>query len=102
MQVNITFLIIAILIVAIWVIFILKRVQHKFITLFLIALLLFSFVSFTMVFRGKDISIKSASDVGKLAGAYFSWLGHAFSNLKVITSQVIKMDWETNKTVKLT
>jgi c-di-AMP phosphodiesterase-like protein len=89
-------IIIAILIAAIWIIFGFKRMRHKLLALFLIALILFSFFSFNSVFKGKDISIKSVSDLGKITKIYFSWLGNIFNNLKTIGGQAVKMDWQGN------
>jgi hypothetical protein len=98
MVMSVVIFIIAILIVVIWLTFGFKRVRHKFFALFLIALILFSFFSFTAAFGGKELSVTGFSDIGKIAGIYFSWLANSFNNLKLITTQAIKMDWQTNKT----
>ncbi len=98
MVMSVVIFIIAILIVVIWLAFGFKRARHKFFALFLIALILFSFLSFTAAFGGKELSVNSFSDLGKIAGIYFSWLVNTFNNLKLITTQAIKMDWQTNKT----
>ena len=90
--------IIAVLIAAIWIIYGFKRIRHKFLAIFLIALILFSFLSFNAVFGGKDISIKNVSDIGKAVKLYFFWLGSIFGNLKTITANAVKMDWNSNKT----
>jgi len=64
----------------------------------MMGLILFAFVSFTSAFDGRDISIKSISDVGKIVKIYFSWFGNVFNNLQVITAQAINMNWQGNKT----
>ncbi len=102
MEMSVIFFIIAILIVAVFVIFKLKGFQHKFVTIFLIILILFSFFSFYLAFNGKDVSIKNLSDVEKIAKLYFSWMGSVFNNMKILTTQAIKMNWQTNKTARLT
>ena len=79
-----------------------KRVKHKFFSIFLIFLVLFLFISFTIVFGGKDISIKNVSDMGNLASTYLSWLGNLFGNFKILTTNAIKMDWSGNQTTKTT
>ncbi len=102
MALSVVFFIIAILIAAVWLLFGFKRVKHKILSIFLIALILFSFFSFNVVFKGKEISIKNVSDLGNIAKLYFSWLGNALGNMKIITGQAVKMDWQGNKTAKTT
>lgn len=94
------FFVIAILIVTMWVMFKFRGFQQKFLTVFLIVLILFSFFSFYLAFNGKNITIKSVSDVEKLGKLYFSWLGNVFNNIKILTTQAIKMRWEGNRTIK--
>jgi len=98
MTVSVVIFIIAVLIAAIWFICGFKRARHKFLAVFLIALILFSFLSLTAAFGGKDTSINSISDIGKVIKIYFSWFGNAFVNLKTITAQVVKMNWQGNIT----
>ena len=98
MEIGVIIFVIAILIVAVWAFFKLKVVQHKFLLLFLIFLIIASFFSFRFAFKGEDISIKNVSDIGKVGKLYFSWLTTAFSNVKSLTNQAIKMNWEGNKT----
>lgn len=98
MALNIVIFIIAVLIVAIWIIYGLKRIRHKFLAIFLIALVLFSFLSFGFVFNGRDISMNNFSDFGNVVKLYFSWLGSVFVNIKSMTADAVKMDWQGNKT----
>ena len=90
--------VIIVLVVVVWILFKLKFFQHKILLFLLILLIVVSFCSFNFAFKGEDISIKSVSDVGRVAKLYFSWLTNALNNMKVITNQVIKMNWESNKT----
>ncbi len=98
MALNVIIFVIAILIVAIWLLYGFKRIKHKFLAIFLIALVLFSFLSFGAVFGNRDISIKNVSDLGNVVKIYFSWLGSIFGNVKSITADAVKMDWQGNKT----
>jgi len=86
----------------VWIMFKFKGIQHKFVTFLIISLIIFSFFSFYLAFNGKDISVKNFSDVENIAQIYFSWLGNAFSNMKSLTTNAIKMDWEGNNSVRLT
>ena len=95
---SVVFFVIAALVIGIWLLFGFKRMKHKFIAILLIGFLLFGFFSFNIVFKGKDVSVNNISDFGKIFKIYFSWLGNIFGNMKTITGQAIKMDWQGNKT----
>ncbi len=76
-----------------------NHLRHKSFLITLIIMALFIYVTFSNVVKDNDIDIKSLSGVDKASRLYFVWLGGFFDNLKVITSNVVKMDWEsTNKT----
>jgi len=93
-----TLLLIAIPIVLIYLVTKMREIKHKFTALFLIALLLFFYLSFNIVFNGKNIDFSSVEGVKKASGLYFLWLGNLFSNIKAITAKVINMNWQGNKT----
>ena len=95
---GITLFIVAVLIIAIWVIVEIKRLRHKVFAIFLIALVLFTYISFSITLKGQDIDYGSASGVLSATKLYFSWLASAFTNIKSITTQAINMDWISNKT----
>ncbi len=98
MAVGITILVISILIIAIWVIVEMKRMRHKIFAIFLIVLILFSYLSLSFVLKDEEINIFSTEGMKKVSTLYFSWLGTVFSNLKTITSKAIKMNWKGNVT----
>ncbi len=99
MVIGVTLFIVAALVIAIWVLIEIKRMKHKVFAVVLIGLIIFSYVSASMLFSGKEIDFKSTSGVIEASKIYFSWLGTIFSNFKQITSNVIKMDWSSeNKT----
>lgn len=97
-EVGITLFIVAVLIIAIWVIIEIKRLRHKVFAIFLIALILFTYISFSVTLKGQDIDFRSASGLLSATKLYFSWLVSIFTNLKSITTQAIHMDWISNKT----
>lgn len=88
----------AILIITILLTWELKKMRHKLFAVLLIGLILFGFFSFNAVFKGKEIKIENLTDLGNVVKLYFSWLGTAFNNIKVITTQAINMDWKGNST----
>jgi len=95
MELGFTFMILAVLIIAIWVIFELRRLKHKVFAIFLIALVLFFYASTSIAFREQTINFKSQEGITSASKIYFAWLGSAFSNAKIITTNAIKMDWST-------
>ena len=99
MELGVTLFVVLVLVVAVWLIFKVKGFQHKFVTIFLVVLILLSFTSFYLAFHGKDVSIENFSDLDKITKLYFSWLGGVFNNMKVLTTQAIDMNWQGNKTI---
>jgi len=98
MAIGITFIIIAVLIAAIWIIIEIKRLKHKLFAIFLIGLILLGYFSFNLSLREQDVDIKTVSGIIDASKIYFSWVGSAFGNMKLITTNAIKMDWGANET----
>ena len=98
MAIGVNLLVVSVLIIAIWIIVELKRMRHKIFAIFLIGLVLFSYLSLSFVFKEKEINFTSIEGMTTAATLYFSWLGTVFSNFKSITSKAIKMDWKGNET----
>ena len=98
MAVGIALFIVAVLIIGIWVLIELKRMRHKVFAIFLIALILFSYISASLVFKGQNIDYKTVPGLLKASQIYFDWLGSIFFNVKSITTNAVKMDWGVNKT----
>ena len=94
MVIGPTLLVVAVLIVAVWVIIEIKRFKHKVFAIFLIALILFTYLSFAVVIKGEDIDFKTGAGLKRAGQLYFSWLGSLFGNLKSITTHAIDMDWK--------
>ena len=77
--------ILAIVVAGIWIIIEMQRFKHKLLAIFLISLIILSYVT---TIPGIINGIK----------IYFSWLGTLFGNLKTITTNVIGLDWSANQT----
>jgi len=99
MKIGVTLFVIGILIIAIWLIIEVKRFKHKALAVFLIALILFTYFSFTATLKGKDLDLKTISGLTTATKLYFTWLGSMFVNLKTITTNEIKMNWKSNETI---
>ena len=98
MVIGTTFFIVAALIVAVWVLIEIKRFKHKIFAIFLIVLILFTYLSFSYTLSGHDINFKSVTGLEEAGKLYFVWLGSMFNNMKAITTNAIKMDWKGNET----
>ncbi|MEK6945240.1 MAG: hypothetical protein AABW63_00410 [Nanoarchaeota archaeon] len=96
MALGATIFIIIVLIAAIWITLEFKRARHKIFAIFLIALILFTYFSFTTAIKGQNVDLGSTSGMVKAVGLYFGWLGHLFGNLKTITANAVRMDWNNN------
>lgn len=96
---NLTFpvLILLVTISIVWVFIEVKRLKHKLFAIFLIGLILFSYFSFSFVFSGRKVDLTSVRGIIEAGEIYLSWLGNVFSNIKVITSSAIKMDWKLSQ-----
>jgi len=98
MVIGIALFVVAVLIIAIWVLIEIKRMKHKVFAIILIALILFSYISASLIFRGQDINFKTVPGLIKATKIYFSWIGSVFLNIKSITTNAVKMDWSVNET----
>lgn len=100
MAISTTFFIVAAIIVVIWVVIEAKRLKHKLLAMFLIGLVLFTYITFAVSFKDKDVDLKTVPgiiDAGKL---YTSWLGTLFNNAKSVTAYAAKQNWtEVNETI---
>jgi len=67
--------------------------KHRIIAIALIVLALFIYASFSAVISSHDIDLKNPSGFIEAGKVYFVWIGQAFSNLKTLTGNAIKMDW---------
>jgi hypothetical protein len=98
MEIGTTIFILAVLIIAIWVIVEIKRMKHKIFALFLIAVILFMYFSISSVFKGKDVHLGDMAGIEDAANIYFSWLGSVFGNVRTITANVIGAAEKGNST----
>ncbi|MBU2104850.1 MAG: hypothetical protein KKF67_03720 [Nanoarchaeota archaeon] len=97
MEIGVTFLIIGVLIASIWIIIEIKRLKHKLFAIFLIALILFAYLSFTFVIKGENLNLTSISGITTASKIYMSWLGSALGNVKSITVYTIDQNWKGDK-----
>jgi glucan phosphoethanolaminetransferase (alkaline phosphatase superfamily) len=103
MALSATFFVVAVAVIAIWVVIEVKRLKHKLLAIFLIGLIIFTYVSFSVSLRGKDVNLKSVDGVITAGKLYFAWLGSLFHNVKSVTAFATKQNWtEYNDTIPKT
>lgn len=95
-------IVISVLILGVWILIELKRLRHKFFAIFLIVLILFTYISFSSIIKKNDIDIKTGEGLTKATKLYFLWLGSAFGNVKSITANAIQMDWSNTQSIDQT
>ncbi len=99
MALGVMFFVVAIAIIAVWIIIEAKRLKHKMLAIVLIALILFTYISFTAVLKGTNPDFKTVNGLTTAGKLYVSWLGTVFKNLKSVTAYASQQDWRgANKT----
>ncbi len=75
-----------------------RHTKHKFLIVALILIILFVYITAVKIFQANKPDLKTFDGVVSAGKVYFSWLIHAFGNVKSATGNVVKMDWEGNST----
>ncbi len=101
-MITTTLFILILVIVAIWVFIEVKRLRHKIFAMFLIGLLIFSYLSFSLIIQSNEVDVKTIPGLVTASKIYFAWIGSIANNMMQITTKAIKMDWGTNETAKTT
>lgn len=96
-MVNITFIVVLVLIAAVWLIIEFKRFRHKILAVFLVLLILFTYFSFSSIVKRDGLDLKSPDGLKEAGKVYVLWLGNAFKNVKVITANAVNLSWIPNK-----
>lgn len=98
MDLSVTLIGIVLIIVVIWVVLEFKRFKHRILAVLLIMILLFTYFSFTIVFKDKKLDLSSIEGIREAGGIYYSWVSSIFLNVKSLSSNAVKMDWGVNNT----
>lgn len=96
MIVGITLIIVCGLIALIWITSEIRKIKHKIWALFLIILIIFGYISFTVTTKNHDLDLRSFSGIMQAFKIYFSWLGNIFGNIKSLTGSAVQMDWSVS------
>ena len=94
MALGVMFFIVAVAVIAIWIIIEAKRMKHKIFAIVIIALILFTYISFTVVLKNTDTDLKTVNGLVSAGKLYVVWLGNVFKNMKSVTTYASKQDWK--------
>ncbi|HLC77642.1 MAG TPA: hypothetical protein VJH92_00780 [Candidatus Nanoarchaeia archaeon] len=100
MAIGVILFIAVVAIFVIWLLVEFKRARHKFFAIFMIALILFSYFSFTYVAKKNDVDLSSVPGIIGGGKVYLSWLGSLFGNVKAISGYAVNMDWKSSNETK--
>ena len=75
-----------------------KHWKHRMTAILIILFLLFVGLTFLKVSSNNSLDFKSPAGILSAAKIYFSWLVQVFNNVKIITGNVVRMDWSGNLT----
>ena len=99
--IGIVLFIIAALIIITWIINFVSAVKYKAFAIFLVVLIVFTYVSFSVAVRDQGIDLTTFSGLTIASKLYFSWLVSVFENVKTLTAQAIKLNWnQVNGSIK--
>ncbi|MFH1365434.1 MAG: hypothetical protein ABIH28_02535 [archaeon] len=101
-MISTSLVIVSLIVIGVWLLIELKRMRHKLFAIFLIVLIIFAYMSFSVVIKNNSVDLKTIDGLTKAGKVYFAWLGSAFGNIKAITTSAIKMDWAGNQTIETT
>ncbi|MEK6886010.1 MAG: hypothetical protein AABX17_03525 [Nanoarchaeota archaeon] len=74
------------------------EMKHKIYLFFVLLFFVVFIFTFMKVVNANSVDLTSASGIFSSVKLYFSWLGHAFSNVQVLTGNVVRMNWFGNMT----
>lgn len=72
-----------------------RHIKHRFFLILLVLLIILMYFSFDFAFSGTNSNFNSVSGIFHAGKIYFSWLGHAFHNVKTIAGNAVHMNWTT-------
>ncbi|MDD5192242.1 MAG: hypothetical protein PHH54_05890 [Candidatus Nanoarchaeia archaeon] len=92
----VSWLIIGILVVLVFLVLNLGHMKHRVWVFLIVLLVLFLYISISVVYHKYDLSFDSTEGAVDSAKIYLGWLGNGFSNMKTLVGNAVKMDWTTS------
>src|SRR3989344_7741994 len=89
----ISWIVIVILVIAGIIAIKMNHLKHRVFIVILILLALFLYTSMNLIVKDNDLNLNSVDGLFNVIKVYTGWLANGFQNLKVITGNVLGMDW---------
>jgi len=96
---DVAFVLVLVLVLGIWLVIEFRRFKHKIFAILLIVVILFTYFSFFLAIKGQGLDLKTFDGVRDAGKMYFLWIGNAFDNVKIVTSNVISMNWKMDGSI---
>jgi hypothetical protein len=81
------------IILSIWVILEFKKFKHRILGIFLILLVIVSYIGLIAIGQNNNLDLTTPSGIFQATKLCFSWFGSLFSNIKEVTANAISLDW---------
>jgi len=81
-MIALVLIVISLIVIGVYMLAEFRKVKHQIWAVVIIALLLFGYISFSLVMKGRDVDYGTASGLFQAVKIYFSWLGSIFGNMK--------------------
>ena len=94
-MIGTSLIVILALVAVIWFIAEFQKIKHKIWAVVLIVLLVFGYLSFTIVLRDQNIDYTSPAGLMQAGKVYFVWMGSLITNIKAMTMHAINLDWSS-------
>jgi len=90
-------------IIAIFIIMKMTTIRRKFYFIAIAIILLLLFTSFDAAYSKTKVNLTNFEGFVSAGKVYLSWIGHAFTNVRTISSYAVKQDWSLpNKSINIT
>ncbi len=98
----ISWIVIAIIFALCFILIRINHYKHKFTLILLLIFALFIYSTAMVVHTTNDLDFTTTEGFFNAVKIYIGWLGNSFQNLRVITTNAVKMDWtSTNGTFSI-
>ncbi|MDP1729294.1 MAG: hypothetical protein Q8L27_03775 [archaeon] len=78
-----------------------NAMRHKILIIAIVFFIFIFVITFLNVVNSSSVNLKTASGLFQAGKVYFSWMGHLFGNVKVLTGNAVRMDWFGNMSAKI-
>lgn len=93
MELSVTLIVVIAIAALIYVFIELQRAKHKIFAIVAIFLLIFGYISVSVVVKQADVDLKTVSGLMEATKIYFAWMGSLLKNTVAVTGYAFTLDW---------